>query len=183
MIAKEFLLENYRKVWGNDEQMAKYCTNKVLEYFILRDGFFVAFDKKPIEKDFPCGYGYGAGRDCDEAYDLAKYKSESVDYFISRNMSDYEEEIEHLEYMFGCKWGAFRNNPKGNEIYIMVDANQWYDLYDRQGKLLFELTDDEKREYIKVLKSARDKHRKKVDTYLKKYGLSKVRTWVYWADE
>ena len=44
------------------------------------------------------------------------------------------------------------------------------------------ITDEEAKIILDAYKQAAVAHRKKVDSYLKRYGLSKVHSWTYWRD-
>ena len=43
-------------------------------------------------------------------------------------------------------------------------------------------TDTERSLYLAELVRVRKAFRKRLDTYLKRYGVSKLHTWSYWAD-
>ena len=51
----------------------------------------------------------------------------------------------------------------------------------RQG--LKHISDNDRRAMIEAWKIVGRDFRRKIDTYLKRYGLSKVQTWSYWQDE
>lgn len=52
---KDMLHEEFRKIWGKDEHMTNYCTNKAVTMAILPDGGIVVVEKQRIEKDFCFG--------------------------------------------------------------------------------------------------------------------------------
>jgi len=45
-----------------------------------------------------------------------------------------------------------------------------------------EMTADERKAIIKGLRWGRAQFEKRLNTYLKRYGVSKIHTWTYWAD-
>ena len=65
---------------------------------------------------------------------------------------------------------AFLNDIKGTEITI-------------NGRKAYILTDEERAELIREYKKAMQAHEKRVNAYLKRYGISKIKVWTYWIDE
>jgi hypothetical protein len=60
----------------------------------------------------------------------------------------------------------------------------WVDRWNTYGrKTDEELTIDDLTELYRICFEEQMKFCKRLRTYLKRYGLSKVRTWTYWADE
>jgi hypothetical protein len=44
------------------------------------------------------------------------------------------------------------------------------------------MTSEQRAEIIKALEWSRGEFEKRLNTYLKRYGTSKIHTWTYWAD-
>jgi hypothetical protein len=44
------------------------------------------------------------------------------------------------------------------------------------------MCDEDRLAILEGLKREREKFDKRLQTYLKRYGTSKIRTWTYWAD-
>ena len=52
----------------------------------------------------------------------------------------------------------------------------------RTRDLIHRMSDNEIKQAIVILKEERAKFEKRLHTYLKRYGTSKLHTWTYWAD-
>jgi hypothetical protein len=68
-----------------------------------------------------------------------------------------------------------------------VHAYRWYHVNDseqdpRTRDLIHRMSDNEIKQAIAILKEERAKFEKRLHTYLKRYGTSKLHTWTYWAD-
>ena len=101
------------------------------------------------------------------------------EYFLKENLHEFDEIIEHI-----TKGDERRQGDKrvwwyeGNEhrMYIALD-----DYWDRDGNYKL-LTEDEKKLLLAGVKFGREMFSKRLQTYLKRYGTSKLHTWTYWAD-
>ena len=191
---KDMLRTEFEKVWHRrdgsvDEKMVKYCIGKTSAYMTIGDRI-VTIDKPDIKKDF-C-FGYHANiyySDADQADEMADFARTSVEYFVSENLewtdangimsnvSDgcfpFEPWLDTRRYMSqsdDCKFGCIR--------WEHWDKDEWA---ESQGWR--RLTDDELREYYTLAYEEQLKFIKRLKTYLKRYGMSNVRTWTYWLDE
>ena len=77
----------------------------------------------------------------------------------------------------------FNSNYK-NECYIrFLNQYELDNLTEHEKKnLLRELTKAEIKEILEVYKKQKENFTKRLNTYLKKYGLSKLHTWTYLID-
>ena len=190
---KEMLADEFRKVWFDrygdvDEKMVKYCVNKTSAYLVI-DGAIVTFDKPNIQTDFCYGYGLQCQTDYDEAWEMADYASSSLGYFIEKNMdgTDAAWQMEYIqEDCHPCEPWLDRRHYTSQTDDCKLGEVRWEhwdkrDWCERQGWR--RLTEDELAAYYAVLYDEQVKFLKRLKAYLKRYGLSKVRTWTYWADE
>ena len=185
---KPWLFDEFRKVWHEDESMINYCIKRASAFMVFDDATVVILDKPSIETEFCYGYGLQIQTDYDEAHDMADYAANSVEYFINRNLesTDAYNVMHNIEEMFPFEpW-------LDKQHYISQDADcklgevrweHWHkrDWCKRQGWR--RLTDDELHVLYRICFEEQMKFCKRLKTYLKRYGLSKVRTWTYWADE
>ena len=111
---------------------------------------------------------------------MADKETRLANYFKEENLAEFDNKIERItkgdeyshdkrvwwnpsysdgriELCFYCSWGT----PDGNYT---------------------ECTDEEKKLILKGLKYGRGLFEKRLDAYLKRYGVSKLHTWTYWAD-
>ena len=201
---KEMLRTEFAKVW-KDQKMIDYCTNKVAEYVILPNGNIVTVDKRSIEKNFCFGE---SGYDYDDAQAMAAHARKSEAYFKKENMKFFEEIINGLsecvnmnndgKYVLTIAERAYSSQTKDCKLVSL----RWYkftEIIDALGGscVLEELpgtevtiygvpyriaTKEEVYQIYEMYKRATKNHEKRVDTYLKKYGTSKVHSWTYWRD-
>ena len=198
---KEMLHNEYSKVWS-DERMTSYCTNKATTMAILPDGGIVTVEKQKIEKDFCFGE---SGYDYDDAQRAAEHARTSEGYFFRENMASFNGWINSLEeakeisgnYMlhiidrhyFGqpddCKIRSIQL-VRINEILDVTGPAFLRELPGKQVKLRgcdgHLATLEEIDLIIQAYKEAATDHEKKVRSYLKRYGTSKVNAWTYWRD-
>lgn len=190
---KEMLTNEFRKVWHRrdgsiDEKMVKYCVNKTSAYMVI-DGRIITFDKPNIETRFCFGYGIQIQTDYEEAAAMSDYASTSEAYFIRRNL----EGTDAAGYLRYLDDGCFPFEPWLDKSAYTCQTDDcklghirwehWHkrDWCEHQGWR--RLTDGEIDELRAILKEEQVKFEKRLKTYLKRYGTSKVQTWTYWADE
>lgn len=179
---KERLTTIERNYWKN-ESMVKHCVNNAMLLFDLR-GKTVIIEKTAIKTDFCFGYGAFDG-DYDSAAGMAAHARKSERYFIRENhrSAPYADTINTLNSSRWIAYAAPKYCGKCEELYNICFVR---DYEYQESKLLpnaFVLTADEIKAYKLVLAKAAQEHHKKINTYLKRYGLTKVNSWTYWADE
>lgn len=198
---KEFLSKNGQKdlrqkyeivladAWKNrngkiDTRMVNFCLKDASVIIPMSNGTLVAIDKPRIDKDFCFGYSTcGQGMSYDEcqrthqsaADNLAEYfKEENLKGFDSRYrefVNGASEENFHLSvHLTGKYWSQSEKNPLRN---ITTDT----------VKMQEPVTAEDIENYVEAVKFVRAEFEKKIDSYLKRYGTSKLRTWTYWVDE
>lgn len=190
---KEMLANEFRKVWHRrdgsiDEKMVKYCVGKVSAYMVIDDRI-ITFDKPNIHTDFCFGYGIQCQTDYEEARSMSDHASSSETYFIERNMEGTDAAA-HMKYIDDqCfpfePWLDKRNYTSQTDDCKLGEIRweHWHkrDWCERQGWR--KLTDEEIAKLYEVMRDEQEKFMKRLRTYLKRYGTSKLHTWTYWADE
>ena len=198
---KEMITEEYKKAWSYDSHMTNYCVNKLANIAILPDGGIISIDKQSIETRFCFGE---SGYDFEDAQKMAYHAQTSEEYFKKENMASFNEYIKDLEE-------ALTENPRyyliirdihytGQPENCRLRGTEWKRLCDvldacggsaylseLPGKHLEALkghiaSKQELEIILEAYKQARDAHEKKVNAYLKRYGLSKVDSWTYWRE-
>ena len=192
--AKQVVREQYEKVWDS-EKMVEHCVKSVSGYTMIGD-VMVTAEKPSIKTDFWFGeHTY----DYDEVCEEASRASESEQYFIrenlwgcsSKNLLDalngrdsrgYDTSFDvyvirgkYYSQDDDCKLGyvqALRFGTDPEEYFATRNGTQDYR----------PLTDDEKDQMREFLEGEVEKFRKRLNTYLKRYGLTKCHYGVYWAD-
>ena len=191
---KPWLRDEFGKVWRKrdgsiDGKMVDCCVKKKSAFMVFDDATVVTFDKPNIRTHFCFGYGVQGAYDYDEAGHMADVAASSEAYFINANMDGtkaarwmkyiqddlfpFEPWLDRRRYINqydDCKLGEIRWEHWHNR-----------DWCERQGWR--RLTEDELHELYAILFDEQMRFCKRLKTYLKRYGTSKVRTWTYWADE
>lgn len=186
------------KAWSS-EKMIKFCSkecDEVIEY----NGLLFSIDKPKIQKDFCFGYGFCGGisdeEDEQRANAAARRAQESTEYFINENLKPIDEWLETLNNILeemGHNW-AEGSKPR----YMIATGPQYHgqkpdcklrgytveDTAKPRSYYSYELCNDE--EFIKKLingyEEVKQRFVKRLNSYLKRYGLSKVNSWSYLVD-
>lgn len=198
---KEAIRAEYAKAWES-EKMIKYCIDTLAGVAILPNGDIISIEKQRIETRFCFGE---SGYDYEDAQEMAQHARTSEDYFRAQNMKEFDSWVKDLEEareMRGRYYIIIRDiHYTGQAADCKLRGLDWVrdvDLLDALGgsAYLEELpgkhiekfggrvaTPEEIDIILTAYKAAREDHRKKVESYLKRYGLSKVESWTYWRDE
>ena len=204
-------LEEMRKAWDGAD-MIEYFKNNFSSAVRLSNGGLLVFEKPTIDKDFCFGYGMQCGTDYDDANKMASHAATSEKYFLDQNLKEFDNKIKELETMQNS-WGSScvllldrkcyysqkaplnvfnyflsscgLNYYEKCNISVMAGTTKYLENFDGIGCYydLSEATTEDRANILAALKHERQKFEKRLKTYLKRYGLSKVRTWSYWADE
>lgn len=203
-VDKEALRAEFAKAWGSQE-MIDFCVNKVAAAAILPSGEIVTVDKQSIETRFCFGE---SGYDYEEAQAAARHAAQSQDYFRAENMSHFDKWISDLEearnmtgnYLLTINAGCYNGQTADCKLRsinfqriskVLDDLGGSAFLADLPGQTITErgsgrnyriATREEVDAILTAYKEARAAHEKKVNAYLKRYGMSKVDTWTYWID-
>ena len=169
----------FAETW-NDEKMVKFEVNNTLSAFNLR-GKTITIEKKKIHTNFCFGYSLSRydSESFDRANELAAMAETDVKYFIRKNHdnSNYGNTIKMLN---DKRWKAYARQHyySGENLYSISFCRHFEDIPEGA----FELTEAEKSLYKRELVKAIQEHHKKIMSYLKRYGLTKVNSWSYWQD-
>lgn len=199
------LLEDYMREWAKvwqDKSMLDYERKCFSGAVRLQNGGIVYFEKPRIKTEFCFGYSScGQGPSYDEAV-KAERAADTEDYFLSSNLDGMDEEIKALEYNCHFPENEYSSRYYGKTWYIQRQSydsqaeplNLWvfrawreYDVKNEPWRYTpgtyEKMTDADRQTILDGLRRERDKFEKRLRTYLKRYGTSKLRTWTYWLDE
>lgn len=180
---KAMLRSEYAKVWrmrdgSEDTKMVEHCTKSASGYIAFGDDICV-MDKPHIQTDFWFGeHTY----DYDEVCDYRDRCSESESYFRSKNLAstDAKRLIEAIddghEFWLCRKYGHL---GESNLAYVQRLDPIWNSL---RGDEIRRMDDAELALLRTFCEEEQAKFSKRIDTYLKRYGLSKCHYGVFWAD-
>lgn len=181
------------EVWPNSPDMQAYARRKVGYIVELDNGDIYEIEKPRIEKDFCFGYGY-CGISTQEEYEAAASMSDKAEtdqnYFLRENLRGIDEWIADLESpdVYAYKFVHYTGQPEGSKLkgirlvgYLSQTPEYSPHMYHNL-KDLAELTQEERKALADGYREVRKAFEKRLNTYLKKYGLSKVRSWTYLSD-
>lgn len=183
------------EVWQDSERMQEYA-RKQCDYVVeLSNGKIIDIEKPRIKKDFCFGMGMYATYTQEEfeaAEDLAENARTNVEYFINENMKQITEKIGYLkEALDGKKevytYVHYSGQPDNSELvtYICVGRSgnpEWAPYRWGNLKAVNKLSSDDIQAIIDGLEEVGKKFMKRLNTYLKKYGLEKLNVWTYCRD-
>lgn len=181
-------LENsYIKKYGDDENSRKYVKwlqNTYLDSLTeLTTGEIVEIEKPKIKTTFCFGYGF-CGRSSNEeqaeASKMVMTARKSEKFFISENLKQIDVQIKEAEdetrngYLFGTGIldGFYTIGFMPEYKHSMYYGNKPHKV----------ISADDRAGYIVALKKCKERFEKRLQTYLKRYGLSKIESWSYLCD-
>lgn len=183
------LRAEYSRVWPNDSSMIDYCCKRVSRAIWLEDKTAFIWEKPSIEKDFCFGE---SGYDYDDAQRMAAHARNSEEYFKSENLAEFGKVIAALE---GNGSGCYCNcqpyiyryayNSCGDvaiSTLVWRDPSMlWNECEEFRARIRVPY-EDELATILEGYRAERAAFEKRLDNYLKRYGLSKVHSWTYWRD-
>ena len=179
------------EVWQKSPKMVDYCMKQAAYIIPLDNDDIATIDKPDIETSFCFGYGYCGVSDEEDYQDAAKMASHArtnQDYFINENLKGINEMLEALRSNDNKVYKFIHYNPSPDNSHLkeftIIDkwTNPNEDIHYRYLRSLTECSDQERAEIIKGYEEVKEKFVKRLNTYLKRYGLSKIRSWTYLSD-
>lgn len=172
------------EVWPKSPSMQKYAYEQYGYGVELDDGDIAVIEKPSLKKDFCFGYGYcgvATEEDMYRASDMVKHASSDQSYFIKKNMEQLDDILESLidpRYSIykGVSYINQADDSKLKSIYFYRDSE------DAERKGLVKLSKKEVDAMIQGYKEMKAIFMKRLERYLKRYGLSKVNAWSYLSD-
>ena len=187
--AMEEAKAEYVKVWKDDERMVKHCQGEISNAVKLSDGRIVIVKKEKLETSFCFGYSTcGQGSEYEEANDEARNARTNEDYFREQNLKEYNLAIALLKGEKEHSWGKDAYLEQLNcrtcgliNIHEVVGLH-YCDFVEQRYGTYSELSEADKELIIAMYEEEKEKMNKRIDAYLKRYGLSKLNVWTYWLD-
>lgn len=192
---KAVYTEELKKAW-KDEGMVKHCS-KSTAYVVEHNGELYGISKPSIQTKFCFGYGYCGITTEDEenrAGTMAHHAKTNKDYFIQENLAQVNGWIDKLKKIveqMNYNW-AEGSHP----VYMVVTGEAYYSQSENcrlrhhsvvntfdgvgYGKICNDVELLEK--LIAGYEQVKVDFIKRLNTYLKRYGLSKVESWSYLSD-
>jgi hypothetical protein len=92
-------------------------------------------------------------------------------YFRDENEAEFTNKIDRLGEGVYLKGSDYKNM-----MHVYIGRNFWGEPDGEKA------TEEERKQIEDALKYGLSKFRTRIDAYLKRYGVSKIHTWTYWAD-
>lgn len=153
----------------------KYLRSKVAWLLKLADGTIHAIEKPSIETHFCFGE---SGYDFDEKVAEAAEARTNADLFRIRNLRDLDEKIRTLKD--GPDDGYYVWLTVWNGVSDYLNIGRWWQKEAVDNPV--EISEEDRKRLLEGYEIVRDGFAKRIDAYLKRYGLSKVHSWTYWVD-
>lgn len=173
------------EVWKGDQKMIDFCLKEAAHIVELGNGDIVIIEKPRIETRF-C-FGYSDSRydteDMDRADAMADHAKKSQEYFIEENMKGLNRTIAQMEgteshsFIYRLRTN-YTGQPEDSKLKCL-NACRWGDEYAKQWP---EISAEDLQRVVEGYKIVRAAFEKRLNAYLKRYGMSKVKTWSYWQD-
>lgn len=158
-----------------DPKWADYYRKHYVGAVKMHDGFYL-IEKPSIQNRF-CFHDEGPQYDyyCEIMADKERRLSA---YFKRENLKAFDSVITHIEN--GTSGGDNRVWWSKAVDQLYIHFGEHYRVQEKDDVTL--CTDTEKAQLLAAVKWGRELFEKRLDAYLKRYGVSKLHTWTYWAD-
>lgn len=185
--AVEEIKKDYQEFYKNDQSMQDYCIGRISNGVILENGMLIEFEKPSIKKDFCFGAGQNGittNEDWDDANHMVNVASSDEKYFIQKNFDDSFNSYKRLFEDVEKGWGVYASPQRYEEKSRLVHAHSEKYFAHRGDDMAtkYKFSDSDITNIKNVIEEEKAKFLKRITTYLKKYGLSKVRSWSYISD-
>lgn len=199
-MANKQLIAEYAKAYGrNNESDVKWMAGYLAEVVELNDGTLIGIEKPTIQKDFCFSRDYNGLYDPESerrADKMANYASTNEQYFLNENLNPIMDKAKRFspdaiaEIDIQRNW-SLRNikfsTPMVHKAkYIACDERIGYIDFFLNGENVPDgfraLESDEIERIQKAYASVIESFKKRLQTYLKRYGLSTLHVWTYYSD-
>lgn len=171
-----------------NDHMINWCLKKIAYFVPIDEGKgIIAIDKQHIETEFYSGYSdIGQGMSYDENNKFINEVNESIEnYFINANMSSIDSIISRLQEIIDGSTsykivhrGHYHRQSENN----CVRSFEIYHYWDSIPSDSTELSIDDVKLLRDGYKIYREDYKKRLFTYLKKYGRKHIHMHSYWID-
>ena len=180
---KNKIRETYEKIWKHDNKMVDYCCSKVSGFVEFEDGGIFLFEKPTIKTSFCFGYGQN-GISTEEEFNNATESSEaskSKVNFICNNLSRFFKEYEEL--LSSSNIYTIKSYNDEETVFRSLRSQEYFDFFQfEKSKIVSKLSKKDRENLKKEIEAQKQKFAKRLETYWKKYGNTKLKTWTYLVD-
>lgn len=179
-------MQEMQKAWTSQD-MLDYFRKKFSSAVRLQNGGILYFEKPTIENRF-CFHDEGV--DYDNYRHVTSTDERLEKYFLNQNLAGFDKEIKELQSLEHDYKTLFiqRESYSGEKEPLNIWRWCFWSEGDMRNRPWFyegdkeKMTEADRKVILEGVKHEREKFEKRLHTYLKRYGTSKIRTWTYWAD-
>lgn len=188
-VMSDRLQQEISRICGTDERMVKYYHERISNECVLECGKIVTFDKPRIQTSFCFGYSHDStGEDLQRALDASEQAKADIEHFMERNMKALTEYRDMLTENRDLFWHDDYHDRNIVSIYEFRQMCRWYPgIYQLpEFEVIldeYRITPEDRKNLLAVVNEEIAKFEKRLKSYLKRYGLSKISSWTYWRDE
>ena len=194
---KQEYREALQAIYGNDQGMIDWCVNDA-ELIVKVQDYLLPIEKRKVEKRFCFGYSdCGQGEDYETAQKRASLARHSEAYFKQENLKYYRDKLAKID---GFNALALTTTYGKDSPIRSLTAYPWWQVLEAvggqaymdalkgavveiNGQKAYILTDEDRQTVREAYEQAMKAQEKRCDSYLKRYGLSKIHAWTYWIDD
>ena len=185
----EYITALSAEVWRNDSKMLDYMRSNTARVYKTENGYLIAIKKPKIETSFCFGYGFCGVTTQEEqadAYRREEHARTNENYFIEKNTADLRRIIKGLEDKQNEVITYTEYSHHGGDDFCVKGFYVIENYRDREHAerlpKMEALSDTDRHGLIQAYKQVLKDFEKRLATYLKRYGLSKLHTWTYLSD-
>lgn len=139
------------------------------------NGGFVLIDKPRIENQFCWA---DEGPDYEHYKEVHSSEENLKRYFLAQNLEGFDRQIDML---LDCH-DIYLTQPDKNGRVEYYKIDHYWGNGEKRNETDKKITLEQSQEIIEALRWGKAQFEKRLQTYLKRYGTSKLHTWTYWRD-
>ncbi len=185
------LLEEYLKIlaietWTNNPKMIDYERKTIARIYQTEQGYLIAINKPKIETNFCFGYGQNgvsSGEDYKEAEKVRSHAAADTNYFLSENTKELRGIIEQIQKYELRTRTHYIGAPEHSRVKSLETIDGYFTRLETADRNGWEVISEKDRAgLVDAYKKVLADFEKRLQTYLKRYGLTKLNTWTYLSD-
>lgn len=177
-MSKELIKEYADIDYPNNKSMNDYILKSTSEVIKTSKGYLIRFEKPSIKTRFCFGHGcngISTSEEVKNACNQAQNARTNEQYFLDENLEEINDKIK--QYQENDLYYCDTNIDKSIK-YITIEKC----VYHYNDEHIEKVSKQDKELILNTLKLEKVKFEKRLNTYLKRYGLSKVHSWTYLVD-
>ena len=191
------LWEEFRKRVSNAEDGREALIDRHIkeasEIMMTDCGVILVFDKQRVNAG--TFWFHDEGPNYEYYKSVTKDEKSKIDYFMSENLDEYDRLIKEMTerkdrhgydlipVFYEHEWCSKGCLGWGNSLYMMSESRAQEEEADPRSRNHFHrMSEKDAAQALTILKAERAKFEKRLQSYLKRYGTSKMQFGTYWAD-